>query len=111
MGARNASARARTRAAQKTSALDETQPECSTSPELADSQVANTVGHSRVVLELEPVTDQRWSGIDPTARLRLLLKAALRSYGWRVRRVGKGAQAPIVNAGTPTESGKEQGNG
>lgn len=70
--------------AQKATALNDARANDTT------TSLANDTSGGRVTLELEPVDDRRWEGIDPTARLRMLLKAALRSYGWRVRCVGRG---------------------
>lgn len=38
----------------------------------------------RVQLELEPMGGKRWEAIDPLARLRRVVKALGRLYGWKV---------------------------
>jgi hypothetical protein len=66
--------------------------------------------HGPVALLLEPVRAGRWATSDPGARLRRLLKSALRAFGWRVLEVRPVAAADIQSTGNTPQRIDLQGS-
>jgi hypothetical protein len=63
----------------------------------------------RIVLTLAPEGGKRWAGTDPSARLRRLLKAALRSFGFRVVAIAPAVPADLQSADETSHPSEQKG--